>query len=341
MNISRSNYEIFFLDYLDGNLPPSRADEFLDFLNENPDLAEELKDLPAVGLKPDVAIGFDKKNELIKNPSSTDFDYRTVAYLEGDLTLPEQKQFLKEVDGSPEKRKSFDLMNRLRLPADKQILFPDKQSLKRKNTTRLFYIWTSRVAALLLLLFAIRVIWVSFQTEENHPMAQIDLPTTTPDEQIHDQPASAAIVKTDKLSHQEMLVAQNDEKTVRPSSLPDKTQPEMKPTIKEREAAPEPLTPIVGSLTVRQEATYLASIAVRTSRPTERISIDEYLAHKLINAPKGETFTFSNLAKASLHAAENISNNRLSVKTTSRGQIAELNFQSRLIAFSIPIRKNR
>ena len=197
------------------------------------------------------------------------------------------------------------------------------------------------MAALLLLLFAIRAIWVSFQTEENHPIAQIDLPTTTPDAGIHDQPASAAIVTTDKLSHQEMLVAQNDEKTVSPSSLPDEIQPEMKPVMNEREAAPEPLAPLVGSLTVRQEATSLTSITAKTSRPDERLSIDEYLAHKLINAPKGETFTFSNLAKASLHAAENISNNRLSVETTSRGQIAELNFQSRLIAFSIPIRKNK
>lgn len=50
MKISRSNYEIFFLDYLDGTLSANRVDDFLDFLKNNPDLADELKGVSNISL---------------------------------------------------------------------------------------------------------------------------------------------------------------------------------------------------------------------------------------------------------------------------------------------------
>ncbi|MBC8005772.1 MAG: hypothetical protein H7X84_09885, partial [Verrucomicrobia bacterium] len=40
--ITRDNYEAFFLDYLEGNLEETLIDQFLDFLEKNPDLKEEL-----------------------------------------------------------------------------------------------------------------------------------------------------------------------------------------------------------------------------------------------------------------------------------------------------------
>ena len=42
MKITRDNYESFFIDYIEGNLPENMIDQFLDFLNQNPDLKEEL-----------------------------------------------------------------------------------------------------------------------------------------------------------------------------------------------------------------------------------------------------------------------------------------------------------
>ena len=42
MKINRNNYEAFFIDYLEGNLDEKMVDDFIEFLQQNPDLKEEL-----------------------------------------------------------------------------------------------------------------------------------------------------------------------------------------------------------------------------------------------------------------------------------------------------------
>ena len=43
MKIDRSNYEIWLIDWLDGNLSDLQAEKLLLFLDENPDLKEDKK----------------------------------------------------------------------------------------------------------------------------------------------------------------------------------------------------------------------------------------------------------------------------------------------------------
>ena len=45
MQIDRSNYEIWFTDWLDGNLNSLQVEQLKLFLDKNPDLREELNDL--------------------------------------------------------------------------------------------------------------------------------------------------------------------------------------------------------------------------------------------------------------------------------------------------------
>jgi hypothetical protein len=40
--LTRNNYEIWFVDYLDGKLGNEQLDTLLDFLEQNPDLKQEL-----------------------------------------------------------------------------------------------------------------------------------------------------------------------------------------------------------------------------------------------------------------------------------------------------------
>ena len=52
MNPDRSDYELWFTDWLDGKLSQEQAEAFLAFLKQNPDLAGELNDLELVSLEP-------------------------------------------------------------------------------------------------------------------------------------------------------------------------------------------------------------------------------------------------------------------------------------------------
>ena len=66
MKITRSNYESWFLDYLEGNLDPLLNAEFQSFLKQNPDLAAELEDGDWLTLPKDEGIHFEEKDLLKK-----------------------------------------------------------------------------------------------------------------------------------------------------------------------------------------------------------------------------------------------------------------------------------
>ncbi|MFM9985342.1 MAG: hypothetical protein ACKVOK_08935 [Flavobacteriales bacterium] len=65
MNIDRNNYEVFFLDYIEGRLSPEMVEELQIFLALNPDLDEELRGIDQSVLSYNEEI-FDQKDSLKK-----------------------------------------------------------------------------------------------------------------------------------------------------------------------------------------------------------------------------------------------------------------------------------
>ena len=93
MAIDRHNYEVYLIDYLDGNLPPDQVELLMVFLKNNPDIQEEFE-----GIKDAVLVNndeqFPNKPLLKKNKSSiagieTELDYLCIASIEGDITTEE------------------------------------------------------------------------------------------------------------------------------------------------------------------------------------------------------------------------------------------------------------
>jgi hypothetical protein len=136
MKISRSNYEIWFTDWLDGNLSPSQVEEFEIFLSENPDLREEFTGLSEFNLKP-LSSPFPLKEQMKKPErelSHAQFEILCAAWFEKDLSGEQQTDLLEMIDSDPEKRKAFDLIGKMRIvpPA---IQFRNKKKLLRRTTT--------------------------------------------------------------------------------------------------------------------------------------------------------------------------------------------------------------
>jgi hypothetical protein len=128
MQIDKSNYEIWLIDWLDGNLTDLQVKQLKSFLDENPDLREEFDGLSGVTLSCSEK-QFANKETLKKSASNlpeTQFEYLCAAYLENDLS-PVQQNELKEItDQFPEKKKLFDLIQ-------KMTLSPPEISYKHKN----------------------------------------------------------------------------------------------------------------------------------------------------------------------------------------------------------------
>jgi len=89
MEITRENYESWFLDYLEGRLEEGMMDEFIRFVHENPDLKEELSGYEAVSLD-DRGMVFEGKEKLKKEvfdlPET--FDEAAIARMEGRKSRP-------------------------------------------------------------------------------------------------------------------------------------------------------------------------------------------------------------------------------------------------------------
>ncbi len=131
--INRNNYEIFFLDYLEGNLDESVLPELKEFIADNPDLEEELSSLNTARLTPEET-SFNHKDGLRKNPVLPDnisnFEELCIGSLENDLTPSQEKKFKQFIQHSTKHRKEFETYQKTRLTPEK-ISFNDKNSLKK------------------------------------------------------------------------------------------------------------------------------------------------------------------------------------------------------------------
>lgn len=117
MNIDRSNYEIWLIDWLDGNLNEIQVEQLKYFLSENPDLKEESEDLTIFRLNPSGKT-FQHKNHLNKtttNLSGSQFDYLSIAYLENDLSSDQETELMEIIDRDPEKKITYELIQKMRL----------------------------------------------------------------------------------------------------------------------------------------------------------------------------------------------------------------------------------
>jgi hypothetical protein len=134
MNISRSNYEIWFTDWLDNNLGPSDMEQLRLFLIENPDLKAEFDELNRLRLDPpSLQMPF---RELLKKKAAdlpaSQFDLLCVAYHENDLSGDQKSDILEMIEGDSNSRHIFSLTGKLRLtpPA---IEFSAKKALMKQT----------------------------------------------------------------------------------------------------------------------------------------------------------------------------------------------------------------
>jgi len=117
MKPDRSNYEIWLIDWLDGNLDGEQAELLMAFLEKNPDLKEEADSLAATRLSPKKDKPF-RKNLLKKASAdlfSSQIEYLSAAYLENDLSSSQLKELEENLSQNSENRKIFDAIQRTRL----------------------------------------------------------------------------------------------------------------------------------------------------------------------------------------------------------------------------------
>jgi hypothetical protein len=134
MNINRQNYEEFFLMYVDNELSEAQRTEVEAFVQQNPDLSEELAMLQESVLLPD-EVSFTGKESLYKNENSININNYEEYFLldvDNELSTEEKGEVEKFVLQHPKLQDEFTLLHQTKLPVE-VIEFKDKASLYRKE----------------------------------------------------------------------------------------------------------------------------------------------------------------------------------------------------------------
>jgi hypothetical protein len=122
MRPDRSNYEIWLIDYLDGNLDRESSELLMIFLEANPDIREELNDLLSYKLNSETG-SFRNKETLKKSASDlneSQFELLCVAAAENDLSDQQTAELNEIVSSNPERQKTFELIKEMKLKPPKE-----------------------------------------------------------------------------------------------------------------------------------------------------------------------------------------------------------------------------
>ena len=137
MEINKENYEIFIIDYYDGAISEEAKLQLFAFLEANPELKAEFESYDNISISEIApALTFDFKESLKKNNVSgiineTNCNEYFIADAEGDLTAVQKKQLGIFLSQNPDLFNDYELIKKLKLIPDQQIVFQQKAKLKR------------------------------------------------------------------------------------------------------------------------------------------------------------------------------------------------------------------
>lgn len=135
--VNINNYEEFVIDFMEDNLSPDMKLLFINFLDDNPEIAEEISDINDATLNADLFTFKDKaelKKPVIKEVAGIgedNYEELFIAYHENDLDSERKSQVVDFIQVNKHLSKDFEIHNKLKLVPDFSIQYENKDSLKK------------------------------------------------------------------------------------------------------------------------------------------------------------------------------------------------------------------
>ncbi len=346
MKINRDNYEAFFIDYLDGNLGENLVDEFLEFLQINPDLKAELHLVQSVSLKPEKVL-FTKKELLMKEKYDLDeiFEETAVALLEGDISAEEKVEFERYLSTHPENQKQIGLFAKTKLIPDETIVFSKKSKLYHRTLGRTVFLWSARAAAVLLL--ALAVYWFMDETQNplipENKIAQVEnengkdkaiAPVETEIAEKVSRESSAMTPIKPLLAKRVEFEKPGSENNIQ--NLPIESRLSNRASVE----IPDKMDRLTASLDVSQTKATLETMYITVPNISEKDAEERLLADIVIEKTGLDKLSLNNIAKAGLNLVSNITRDKFQYETNGEGKITTVNLDTRLLAFTIPVKNS-
>ncbi|PLX07284.1 MAG: hypothetical protein C0596_11770 [Marinilabiliales bacterium] len=179
--INIENYGAYWIDYLDGNLTSENEEALFAFLEQNPDIAGDLID-PDEYTLPVLDAEYPGKDKL---KSEAQIENLLIAKVEGEISAENDKYISKQIKEKEEVAHSYSLYKKTILVPNKDIVFPDKNSLKKTVRVPMFRYVSSIAAAIAIVFVAGYFLTRNAEGIDNGTQVLTsDLKTTIPDIRI-------------------------------------------------------------------------------------------------------------------------------------------------------------
>jgi hypothetical protein len=288
MNITRNNYEEYFLLYADNEIPDTERKTVEQFILDNPDLKPELDIFLSLKFTTDTDIVFENKELLKRHTASTinieNFESYQLLFLDNELPDELTGEFHSFNASHPDAQANMDLLARTKLEADTQIIYPDKNALLSENIDRrraipMFPYWM-RIAAAAVIILAISLnSFNPFESEQSSiAIADVVKPeilnpnnkstataetngfSTSPDVEIQ-QPSIESVEKVNQTI---------PASTIQPNRSINSTEIATSVSDKNFITAAEKLTPMKQLNSVKDQTLY-ADVAISSNKPSQQI----------------------------------------------------------------------
>ncbi|MCB8995044.1 MAG: hypothetical protein H6538_05510 [Bacteroidales bacterium] len=371
MKIDRNNYEIFFMDYLDGNLSDREIHMLEDFLLINPDLRTELEGMENIRLAPESLVF--NEQDLLKKPDLTlpvneeNLEDFCIAALENDLDEASLAALYNYTSKNPEAEKTRLAYNKLHLLPDTNIIYTEKGRLKKAVfliPKEIIYPALSIAAALAFMLI------IYFRNDsylKNIPGIEANLPHSFTSSPQPDKPSLAiepseekkennAVVQQaglniPKLADNKKKVSSGKTKEPADKGKEDSKTNESQPSHKLNPSI-EIKLPVLSEYEVPDQTIESGKVVyskepVSAPQPAEFLSLSEYARRQVLGKVLGEKPAETNrisgweIADAGLNGLNKITGSKMKLerKTSETGEITEYSFNSKLLSFSTQARK--
>lgn len=170
MEITRNNYEGYFLDFVEGKLDDAMKRELEQFLAVNPDLKNELEQFENLPVSEGNEIKFHQKSflkkEFISSEGINEINYENflIGKIEGALNKAEEKKLELFISKNPFVEKELNLFKKTILKANFNLVFQNKKELKKIVVRRIQ--WQHASAALAIAASVLLLLYLNFAKEK-------------------------------------------------------------------------------------------------------------------------------------------------------------------------------
>jgi hypothetical protein len=350
MKIDRTNYEEWLQDWLDDNLTGPEADQLNAFLEVNPDIKAEFEGISSLKLNPEEPF-FSKADRLKKNVKDipdSQFEILCAAYFENDLSDNQKSEVDEMIKADRRKLEIFKSISvvRLKLP---RCSFPDKQLLLKKEPSgRIFrLVFAGLSAAAIIALIILSGVLRHYGPKQEELIANEITPADSQQNEIKQEIPYVSELKqrSGEVPESKVNVAGLQERDTADYKSSDDYDPGREPVIiAKAEIIPiEPLTVAaqaeLAPANLRNPVIENFDYRTNTGKFISRVFRKEIMKEE---QPSESPLHAYEIAEAGIKGMNRLLGWDMAItrNTDGNGEIRSVYFNSRIISFKTPVKKN-